>query len=170
MPQETPVGSLADSFLKIGVDYKGLFADPAFRATLQQQSALLAKYTTSPMNIDDPLIANFEKQLEVWLDSFKVVNVPDHPLVVGAMAPTPGQISQAKSYLSSLASSEHVVFSQVTADKVAAHPEVIKLISGRERAQQAKILESPWLDKIIGWLTKYGPLIAQILMLLVPLL
>jgi hypothetical protein len=170
MPQENSVGGLFDSWTKIGVDYKGLFADPAFRATLQTQAALMAKYTTSPMNIDDPLIANFEKQLEVWLDSFKSVNTPDHPLVIKAMAPSPAQIVNAKSYLSNLASQEHIVFSQLTVDKVTAHPEVIKLISGRERDQQAKILDSAWLDKIIGWVVKYGPLIAQILMFLVPLL
>lgn len=167
MPAD-PVGGLLDGFTKIGVDYKALFADPEFRATIQKQADLLAKYTTSPLNIDDPLIANFEKQLEVWLDSFKKA-APHAPLVVGAMAPSPVAVAEAKAFVVGLEKSEGVVFSEAVKEKVAANPDVPHLLRKRSAKNQAAILNSPWLDKIIGWITTYGPTIAQFLMILVPL-
>lgn len=167
MPAD-PVGGLLDGFTKIGVDYKALFADPEFRATIQKQADLLAKYTTSPLNIDDPLIANFEKQLEAWLDTFKKAN-PHAPLVVGAMAPSPVAVAEAKSFVANLATHTGVVFSEEVKEKVAANPDVVHLLRKRNDKNAAAILNSAWLDKIIGWIQTYGPTIAQFLMILVPL-
>ncbi len=162
------VGGLLDGFLKLNFDYKGLAADPGTKQVLRSAESLLAKYTTSPMNIDDPLFDNLEKQIEAWLDTLKA-NQPNHP-IVGAMALTPAAVASAQNYMRALAASQGKVFSQEVINKVASHPDFPHVVSHRTEEQQGKIMLSPWLDKIIGWIEAYGPLIAQFLMILVPLL
>lgn len=157
------MAEIQGGLLDVGLDYKGLFADPEFVATIRKQSELFAKYLKTPLNFDDPIIAGIEKQIENWLASFKTAS--GGGLVVGAMATTPVESANAVAALAHLGTFDAAIVS-----KVKSHPKVLEVISGRSAEQQAKILNSEWLDKVIGWVTTYGPVIAKLLMFLIPLL
>lgn len=156
--------ALLDTLVKI--DLKGLAADVEFRGTIHKQAELLDKYITTPMNFDALAITALEKQITAWLDSMKA-KMPGGGggLVVGAMAPSPQESATAVTALAGLGS-----FDAGIVAKVKANPKVMDVISHRSKEQQAKILNSEWLDKIIGWITTYGPVIAKLLMFLIPLL
>lgn len=159
-------GTVYGNFLQVGFDSKGLIGDSEFRMCLQHMSLLLAKYITSPLNIDDKVIANTEKAFEEWLDTFSAV-APGHPIVAKICALSP-VASDSQQYVSSLASNQGVTFSQEAVDHVNVNPAVIDLICDRTPQNQADILSSPWLQKITGWIDKYGPLATHALMFLVP--
>lgn len=160
-------GTIHGNFLEVGFDSKGLIGDSEFRMTIKNMSLLLAKYVTSPLNIDDRVIANTEKAFGEWLDTISAV-APAHPVVARAGAPSPAASEDAKHYALLLASEQGVSFSQETLDHVGANPAVIDLISDRTPKNQADILSSPWLKKISDWVEKYGQLATHALMFLVP--
>lgn len=166
------LGSLVDSFLKISFNWKGLSADPEFRNCLRTLSSLAAKYIDSPMQIDNPLIDNLEKQIEALLDQIKAHSPGNHDLIVGAMAPNPQEAAAASARLSQIGDACKISFSEDVRAKVRQYPKVLSVIDHKSLDQQGKILASPeWLQKVIDWLVKYGPTIAQILaVILIPLL
>lgn len=156
-------GALLDTLIKI--DLKGLAADAEFRATIHKQAELLEKYVTTPLNFDAMLFAALEKQIVNWLDTLKAKMPGGGGLVVGAMAPTPVETANAVSALAKLGT-----FDAVVVAKIKNNPKVLEVINHRSKEQQAKIINSEFLDKIIGWITTYGPVIAKLLMFLIPLL
>jgi len=164
MPQ--PVGGL----FSVGFDHKGFCADPDTRLAIEKLAASAERHTTSPLNLDKTVIDGLVRSLEAWLAGLAATPVvaPGGPLVVGAMAPVPVTAIEAQTYMTSLASTQGVVFSQAILDKVNAHPDLIRLLERRTKAYQVKLLNSAWLDTVIQWLVTYGPTIAQFLMALLP--
>lgn len=158
-----PVSGLGD-FLKVGFDYKKMISAPDFRFGIEKIANAVKDATTSPLNLDDKVIDGMVLSIEAWLDSLKAQS-GGGGLVVGAMAPTPVESANAVTALAKLGTFDAAVVS-----KVKAHPKVLEVIDHRSKEQQVKILNSEWLDKIIGWITTYGPMIAKLLMFLIPLL
>ena len=161
-----PVGGLLDGFLKVGFDYKKFIGDPDLRTGIEKIASALKNSVTSPLNLDDKIIDGMVVSLEAWLDSLKTQH---NPLVVGVAAPVPLTAADAANYAAHIEYSQGVVLSQDVKDKLAANPEVIRLLKHKSERYQAKLLASPWFDTLLQWLKDYGPMIAQFLMILLPL-
>lgn len=158
-------------------DYKQFCGDTDTPAGIEKLGAAAIRASQFPLNSQTMIINGLVKEIEALLTlaangpvpPAPVPHGPGGPLIVGAEAPVTAQ--DAMSYATALQASQGVVFTQDVLTKLSAHPEVIKLLRTKSERQQARILATPgWLDKIIGWLATYGPMIAKFLMLLLPLL
>lgn len=158
-----PQGGLRDLFT-LGFDVKAFCADPDFRLGIEKVAAALKRAASAPLNLDDKAIDIIVTSIEGLLDQVK----NSGGLIVGA--DTPVTTAEASTYLTNLAASTGTVFSAEVMAKVQAHPELVRILKKKSPEYQAKLLNSEWLDTVIGWLVKYGPTIAQMLMIFLPLL
>ena len=160
-----PQGGLRDLFT-LGFDVKAFCADPDFRLGIEKVAAALKRAASAPLNLDDKAIDIIVTSIEGLLDQVK----NSGGLIVGAIAETPITGAEASTYLANLAVSTGTVFSAEVMAKVQAHPDLVRILKKKSPEYQAKLLNSEWLDTVIGWLVKYGPTIAQMLMIFLPLL
>lgn len=158
-----PQGGLRDLFT-LGFDTKAFCADPDFRLGIEKVAAALKRAASAPLNLDDKAIDIIVTSIEGLLDQVK----NSGGLIVGADSPVTA--AEASTYLANLEASTGTVFSAEVTAKVQAHPELVRILKKKSPEYQAKLLNSEWLDTVIGWLVKYGPTIAQMLMIFLPLL
>lgn len=158
-----PQGGLRDLFT-LGFDVKAFCADPDFRLGIEKVAAALKRAASAPLNLDDKAIDIIVTSIEGLLDQVK----NSGGLIVGADAPATA--AEAATYLAGLAKKTGSTFSTEIIAKVQAHPELVRILKKKSPEYQAKLLNSEWLDTVIGWLVKYGPTIAQMLMIFLPLL
>ncbi len=167
-----PVGGL----LNFNFDYKQFCGDADTTAGIEKIAASGIRASSFPFNSQTMIINGLVKEIEALLamaagGTVLPAPVPHGPggIIVGAEAPM--TTHDAVSYSQAIQASQGIVLGTDVLAKLQANPDVVRLLKTKSEKQQAKILTTPgWLDKIIGWLVTYGPMIAKILMMLLPLL
>lgn len=154
-------GSLAD-FLQgilgkgIKLDYQKFLSHPQTKAAILSVAGALKESTTAPFDLDDTVIDFISSTLISMLDK-AVVQAPPAHIVVGA----------TKVYTKEMAE-QWVYGKNLPADcvqKILANP---KVLEGLNRLPHDKAMQVAGDSKLLDMLIKYGPIILNLLMTLLP--